>query len=201
MTPDALQSYREALDLYLQLVLQSLAIENLQARVLRFVTVSEENGGDVSLIEPVEEQEAALAEGKALLWERHEIECQLEGVWWWLAQRADLHRVLTPAVADCQQNDMALDVLWKERIEHFLPLNAYRRSYRDTHPRDRDFWWWTLLADCDIAAVYRAAEGAPQPLLPTSSAVRTVKSCWPPFSRPTTCWPLRKGNRCLIHSL
>jgi hypothetical protein len=61
----------------LQLVVQSLAVENLQARVLSFVVLSEENGGDISLLEPLEEQEAVLAEGKALLWERHEIECQL----------------------------------------------------------------------------------------------------------------------------
>jgi hypothetical protein len=147
----------------LTLALQGIPVERLKERLLRFVQLSAEQGGDVSLIEPDAEREAAVEEGKDLLWERHDIECRLEGVRWWVAQREDLCAALTPVLAERRQQMAALDMLWKEDLAHFLPLNPHRRSHRDAMPRAQDFWWWALLADCDVAAVYRVAEGKELP--------------------------------------
>jgi hypothetical protein len=145
------------------LVLQGVQVERLKERLLRFVQLSGEQGGDVSLIEPDEEREAAVEEGKDLLWERHDIECRLEGVRWWVAQREDLRDTLTSALSERRQQVAALDTLWKEHIVHFLPFNPYRQSCRDAMPQIQDFWWWALLAECDLAAVYRVADGQELP--------------------------------------
>lgn len=143
----------------LQMVLQGMDVEKIESRLMDFLQLSEENGGDVSLIEPEEEQEAIEEEGKSLLWARHDIECQLEGIGFWLERREDLNAAIGPALAECRQRLSHLDMLWKEGIRHFLPFNAYRRSYRGAYPQSQKFWWWHLLSDCDLAGVYRLAEG------------------------------------------
>lgn len=142
----------------LQMVLQGVDVEKIKSRLMDFLRLSEENGGDVSLIEPEEEQEAIEEEGKILLWGRHDIDCQLEGMGFWLERREDLKAAIEPGLMECRQRLSQLDALWKEGIRHFLPFNAYRRSHRDAYPQPQKFWWWHLLSDCDLAGVYRMAD-------------------------------------------
>jgi hypothetical protein len=149
----------------LHTVLQGIQVELLTSRLTNFVRLSEENGGDVSLVEPEEDQEALVEAGQNLLWERHDIACQLEGIRWWLQHREDLRAAMEPALTACHHSLAQLDALWQDNIAHFLPLNTYRRFYRDAYPQAQDFWWWHHLADCDRGAVYQVAEGEAEPSL------------------------------------
>ena len=148
LTPDEL--YR---------VVQGIHVEQLTARLRHFVGLSEVHGGDVSLVEPEDEQTALLAAGKTLLRERHDWACQLEGIRWWLPYRADLRAALEPALSACRSRLAQLDTLWQAHMAHFLPLNSYRRCYRDTYPQAQELWWWHQQADCDLEVVYQAAAG------------------------------------------
>jgi hypothetical protein len=157
----------------LRLVLQGIEIDKCTSRLRGFLHLSEQHGGDVSLIEPEEERQAVVEEGKLLLWERHDIECQLAGIRWWLNQREELRVAIEPVLTECYYRLSQLDALWKDNIQHFLPLNAYRRAYRQAYPQAQELWWWHLTADCDIATVYRVAEGHIEP----SSHLHDCPSC------------------------
>jgi len=144
-------------------VVQALQVEQLTARVTHFVCLSEEHGGDVSLVEPADAQAALVATGQSLLGERHDMACQLEGIRWWLEYRTDLRAAVEPVLTACRSRLAQLDALWQEHIAHFLPLNSYRRFYCDTYPQAQELWWWHQRADCDLEAVYQVAAGEATP--------------------------------------
>ena len=144
-------------------VVQGIHVEQLTARLRHFVRLSEVHGGDVSLVEPEDEQTALVAAGQTLLRERHDMACQLEGIRWWLPYRADLRAAMEPTLTACRSRLAQLDVLWQAHLAHFLPLNSYRRCYRDTYPQAPELWWWHQQADCDLEVVYQVAAGETPP--------------------------------------
>jgi hypothetical protein len=157
----------------LQSTLEHFDLDELRAREQQFVQLSERHGGDIGLIEPEGAQEEAREIGQMLLWERHDIECQLEGMQWWVTGRADLQSILQPDMEKCRRALSALDETWQREISHFLRLNAYRRAYRDLDSTRREFWWWTLLADCDLDVVYRIVDSQSEP----TAHVQTCTAC------------------------
>lgn len=140
-------------------LLESLSLDQLEARLERFLRLSDDSGGDVSLIEPEEDREAALELGQELLLERHDIESQLEGVQWFLSRRKDLLRAVGGSCRKLRRGVARLDERWKSDMQHFLVFNPFRRSYRALFDDMKRFWWWHLRADCDLELLYRLAEG------------------------------------------
>lgn len=152
----------------LESVLTNAAISTLEKRLQDFVQLSQQNGDDVTLIEPDEEETLAAEEGRRLLMDRDDIECLLDGVQVLVAGRRSLRPAIKEPLEKLREQLRRLDKRWKPKVRHFVPFNAFRKAFRRARPEAERFWWWHLQSDCDLQAVYQAVEGEEVPVHITS---------------------------------